>query len=179
MSLATPPTPVRADIEGSDIKDRALSRAVDLGSLPGSIEDGAGNMAGLLGEEAFCEVFNADLEPTYDWDARIALLDGTERTVDIKTKRRTVDPRPGYEVSIADRNTEQDADLYYFVSVNTETDTVTLCGYLPTAEYFDKAEFHAKGEVDPDNGFTFAADCYNVPIRDLRQFAVGRTEVSL
>jgi len=179
MSLATPPTPVRVDVDGSAVKDRALSRAVDLGSLPGSIEGGGGNMAGLLGEEAFCEVFDADPDPTYEWDARISLLDGAERTVDIKTKRRTVAPRPDYEVSIADHNTEQDADIYYFASVNTEADTVTLCGYLPTEDYFDRAEFHEKGEVDPDNGFRFTADCWNVPIRDLRQFAVGQTEVSV
>lgn len=148
-----------------DAHDEISNEARKLGNLKGSIENGDGNYAGLFGEVLFTSVFGGERDNTYDYDI---LFDGTP--IDVKTKRRSVRPEPYYECSIADYNTEQACEYYYFVSVTYEYDEASLLGYLPTDEYYDKAEFHEEGDVDPDNGFTFKADCWNVPISELKQF---------
>jgi len=43
-----------------------------------------------------------------------------------------------------------------------------LLGYLPKEEYFDRAVFLKKGQTDPSNGWTVSADCYNLPIKELK-----------
>lgn len=150
-----------------DKKDEMLSVAreesEEIGSLNGSIEDGDGNVAGLFGELLFCEFIGGVRDNTYNYDID---FDGTK--IDVKTKRRTVDPKTYYECSISDFNTSQDCDLYYFVSVRESYDRATLLGCLTPDEYYDKAEFHEEGDVDPDNGFVFKDDCWNVPIYQLR-----------
>ena len=44
--------------------------------------------------------------------------------------------------------------------------------YLPDVrgEYFEKAEKLNRGDIDRSNGFMVKADCYNVPISELRNF---------
>jgi hypothetical protein len=34
-------------------------------------------------------------------------------------------------------------------------------------EYFEKAVFVKKGDVDPSNNYTARSDCYNIKIEDL------------
>jgi len=152
----------------TEIQEKARNAADELGSLHGSIEDGDGNYAGLLAEFAFSEVFNAERSPTYEYDC---LRGGF--TIDVKTKRRTVMPKPYHEASIADYNTEQNADVYYFTSYNTDTGKIAFLGHLLTDEYYEKAVFREKGEKDPDNGFKFKADCYNLRYDKLNQVATG------
>ena len=139
--------------------------AEELGDLNGSIESGDGNYAGLFGELVFSEVFDAQRRNTYDYDV---IFDG--KKVDVKTKRRSVPPKPYYECSIADFNTEQSCDIYYFVSIEEGYDKVWLLGYKDTDEYYEQASFHEEGEVDPDNNFVFKADCWNLPISELDRF---------
>ena len=159
------PTPYVVDFsDRAELKQRALSLSIDMGNLNGSIEDGGGNMAGLLAELLFIDEFGGERDATYDYDVRTS---GVE--IDLKTKRRTVAPRPSYEVSIADWNTEQDCDVYYFVSIDVESKRAFYLGGLPPTDYYDIATFHEKGDFDPDNGFTFKADCYNLPIAKLKQ----------
>ena len=42
-----------------------------------------------------------------------------------------------------------------------------LLGRMNHKEYFKKARFMAKGEVDPNNNFTVKANCYNLQIKEL------------
>jgi hypothetical protein len=140
----------------------AKEDAKRMGSLHGSIEDGDGNVAGFLGERAFVDFFGGERHNTYDYDI---LYDGWK--VDVKTKRRTVDPKGYYEASIADYNTEQDCDMYYFVSINTEDKSVWLCGFMPPSRFYDEATFHEEGDFDPDNGFHYKADCWNLAYKEM------------
>jgi len=144
--------------------DKARQLAADMGALHGSIEDGDGNFAGLLAELAFCDVFDAERSATYERDV---VRNGV--SIDVKTKRRSVRPEPEYEASIADYNTEQDADGYYFTSYNTETNVLSLLGYIGTDDYYNQSEFHKAGEIDEDNDFEFKADCYNLEYKHLKQ----------
>ena len=141
--------------------------AADLGSLHGSIEDGDGNIAGRFGELVFTEIFGGTIADHYEYDVAYNGL-----SLDVKTKRRTVKAKPHYEASITDHNPDQDADLYYFTSVRCGDVAepyryVDLLGYIEPCVYHDRATFHREGERDPDNGFTFSADCWNLRYEQL------------
>lgn len=156
---------VEIDDEFRERADEIASREAEkLGNLNGSIEDGDGNYAGIFAEVLFTEEIGGTRENTYNYDV---VYDG--KTVDVKTKRRSVTPESYYECSIADFNTEQDCDYYYFISVRYDYSQATLLGYKSPEEYYDQAEFHEEGDVDPDNGFVFKADCWNLPIYELEQ----------
>lgn len=152
------PTPLRNKAD-----EIAKQEARKLGDLNGSIENGKGNYAGIFGEVLFTELIGGRRRNTYDYDI---IYNGLK--IDVKTKRRSVKPQPHYEASIADHNTSQDCDLYYFISVRDTYEHATFLGHLSPEEYFERAAFHEAGEKDPDNGFEFKADCYNVPHAELK-----------
>lgn len=137
-----------------------------LGSLRGSITHGEGNVIGMLGELLVARHIQAELNPTYDYDL---LKDGWR--IDVKTKRCTSPPRPEYECSIADFNTRQKCDYYVFSRILNDASQAWLLGAIKKEEYFRKATFRKEGELDPNSrlGWTFKADCYNLPISELRR----------
>ena len=47
---------------------------------------------------------------------------------------------------------------------------------LTKEEYFNKATFLKKGDIDPSNNYTVKADCYNVPISELDNPKDGKQE---
>jgi len=168
-----------SDSARSDLLLQSDEWGDELGSLRGSIEDGDGNTAGRFGELLFTELFGGCIKDSYEYDV---WYNGLE--IDVKTKRRTVAPKPRYEASIADWNPDQDCDLYYFISLlGNDADypysKAWLCGYIPPTEYHDKATFHEEGEKDPDNGFIFQADCYNLPYSELTRYDNIKPEVTL
>ena len=99
--------------------ERAREKAMSLGSINNSILRGGGNIAGYLGEEALAPYVNADIVSNnrgldkYNHDL---LLECGHR-LEVKTKRRTVSPRPHYDVSIAETSKHQKPDLYGFISL--------------------------------------------------------------
>ena len=154
-----------------EMKKRAWKKAREMGVIHNSIMKGGGNIAGFLGEEIANSLIEGAINNTYDYD--ITSKSGIK--YDVKTKRCTSAPKPNYECSVANYNTKQQCDRYVFVRIkNNKFDIKTsiksgqyeawYLGWLDKKEYFDKAVFHKKGEVDSNNGFTFKADCYNIPI---------------
>ena len=146
----------------NDMVESAKYKAKDLGELNNSITKGHGNLAGFLGEEVVKSILGGTLSNTYEYD--LITPDGT--TYDIKTKRCTSTPKEFYECSVANFNTRQDCDRYAFVRIK-DNKTAWYLGWLTKKEFFEKAKFHRKDEVDPSNGFKFRADCYNVAIHEL------------
>jgi len=161
--------------------DNAVKKAEDLGSINNSITSGRGNLAGYLAEIALtkylgCKNISCDKgRDKYDYDL---IKDG--RKIDVKTKRRTVDPKPFFEVSIAGTSKHQKTDTYAFISITFKekrgmgskaqyygVESIWLCGFMSKEDYFDKAIFWKKGAVDPSNGFKVHADMYNMPISSL------------
>ena len=102
--------------------ERAREKAMSLGSINNSILRGGGNIAGYLGEEALAPYVNADIVSNnrgldkYNHDL---LLECGHR-LEVKTKRRTVSPRPHYDVSIAETSKHQKPDLYGFISLEID-----------------------------------------------------------
>ncbi len=141
---------------------KAREKANEMGQLHNSILRGQGNMSGFIGEQVALSILGGSWVNTYDYDITVG-----EYKVDVKTKQTTVAPRPFYECSVADFNTKQNCDAYAFVRVLKDYSVAWFLGVLTKQEYFDKAAFLKKGQVDPSNNFTVRADCYNVRIDQL------------
>ena len=146
-----------------DMIEKAHIKSKEMGPLRNSILKGDGNIAGFIGEQIALEHLGGIWKNTYSYD--IILPDG--RKVDVKTKRTFVKPRPHYDCSVASFNTKQECDMYAFVRVMKDYSMGWYLGSMYKEEYFKKATFWKKGDVDPSNDFTIRSDCYNVKIEDL------------
>ena len=136
-------------------------------------------VAGFLAEEAVAEHLNAELvlgEDRYNYD--LVLPDGTH--TEVKSKRRTVAPRPNYEVSVYQVSRHQRPDLYMFCSLQYERShkilntiqydnlqAIWLLGQKTTKEFFDEAVFWDEGDYDARNKLILKSKSYNREIRDL------------
>lgn len=144
--------------------NNAKRKSDDLGKLNNSIREGRGNFIGFLGEELVKSTLNIQDNNSYDFD-----LIYNNLKLEIKTKERTVIPRPFYNATVAAYNTRQECDYYVFVSILNNLEYGWICGYLPKKEFYNKATFNRKGEPETPY-FNFKADCYNVKYSDLLEF---------
>lgn len=142
----------------------ATQLANALGERDNSILHGEGNQIGFVGKLAVVKLLGVNLYNTPNHD--IVLADGTK--IAIKSKSAAFEPRPDYECSIAAASPIQDCDWYVFVRVKNDLSMAWVLGYMPRVEYFKIAKLLHKGEVVGDNNFEVRADCYNVPISELR-----------
>lgn len=147
--------------------DKAKVRAEALPLLNNSIRKGRGAIVAYIGEEVVRRVLDGKIEDTYDYD----VIYGDSIKVDVKTKERTVPPKPSYNCTVADFNTRQKCDEYAFVSVLDDHSAAWYLGKMSKEDFYREAKFHKKGELDPDSppsrDFFFRADCYNIPISRL------------
>ncbi len=146
----------------------------DFGALKGSIMRGKSNIFGALGEVVFYDYFkneNISFVSTFDYDM---IING--RKVDVKTKRTSVRPKMSFLCTVASYNTRQKCDFYFFCMVKTDFSKAYLLGYISKKEFFKKATFNKKGELDEkgNNNFHFKADCYNIDIKDLKMFSIKK-----
>jgi len=149
------------------MKKRAWRKAREMGVINNSIMKGDGNIAGFLGEEVANYFLCGIINNTYDYD-----IVTDDATWDVKTKRCTSPPKPYYDCSVANYNTNQKCDNYIFVRIenkNGRWGRAWVLGWLPHEEYYKKARKLTKGEIDPSNGFVVRADCHNVAIKDLNK----------
>jgi hypothetical protein len=148
-------------------KDKARELAKEMGHIRNSITKGEGNFAGFLAEVVVADMLGVKRSPTKDYD--LTLDDG--RTVDVKTKRTTVAPKPYYDCSIAATSTHQDCDMYIFTRY-IEGGALYVLGDCSKDDYFNRARLLKRGDKDGDNGFVVRADCYNLPISELTNLVV-------
>lgn len=155
------------------IRDLAKVRIDTLKVLPGSHRKEAANEVGVLGEllveRAFDEAgirYTADFRTTHD-------LTVPAGTVDIKTKDRTVVPRPEYDCSVPLYNHDhQRPDFYIFVSLLREKGVEGLerftrgfiVGAIGQRALNECGVKWEAGQTDPSNGTTFWTDCLNVRV---------------
>lgn len=139
-------------------------KAAEMGRLRNSILNGAGNIAGFIGEAIAQQVLGGELLNSYDYD--LILPSGT--TIDVKTKQTSVKPLETYECSIAALNTTQECDYYCFVRVKNDFTVGWYLGVYRKEDYLRDAIFMKKGTVDASNGYTVKSDCYNLKISSLK-----------
>ena len=145
-----------------DMLIKAREKSVEMGKLHNSILRGRGNMSGFIGEQIALHILGGNWDNTFDYD-----LVSNDIKVDVKTKQTSVKPLPHYECSIAKLNTKQKCDAYAFVRILNDFSKGWYLGVLTKEDYYDKATFLRKGDVDPSNNYTVKADCYNVRIDEL------------
>ena len=145
-----------------DMIAAANNKAIEMGKLNNSILNGAGNIAGFIGEQISLKVLGGQWNNTYDYDIMVG-----DKRIDVKTKQTTVTPLPHYECSIAAFNVKQKCDAYAIVRVLKDLSTGWFLGVLDKDAYFNAATFMKKGNIDPSNNFTVRADCYNLRIDKL------------
>ena len=151
------------------MKKQAWAKSREMGVIRNSIMKGDGNIAGFLGEEVANVVIDGTISNTYDYD----VVSKSGIKYDVKTKRCTSPPKPYYDCSVANFNTEQKCDRYVFVRIenkNKRWGKAWVLGWLEHDEYFKRARKLTKGQVDPSNGFVVRADCHNVAISELKEF---------
>lgn len=149
----------------ADMLVDARDKAAEMGKLRNSITNGAGNIAGFIGEAITQQVLGGTLTNTYDYD--LVLDDGTK--IDVKTKQTSVKPLETYECSIANLNTTQECDFYAFVRVKNDFTVGWYLGVYPKDQYMLDAVFMARGTIDNSNGYVVRSDCYNLKINQLKE----------
>lgn len=96
---------------------------------------------------------------------------------DVKTVKRSVDPRGNYSNNVLKRQVRNVAYGYIFCSYNQTTATVFICGWIAKDEFLRAARITKKGDPLPrSDGSVMSAmdDMYDIhndriyPIRDLR-----------
>ena len=144
------------------IINRAKKKAATVGNLQGSITGSLSHVVGAIGEIIVADIIGANESNTYDYD----LVRDGER-IDVKTKRCNPRPFPHYDCSVAAHGTNQNCDSYVFVRILTDTSRAWILGSIPKSDFYTRATKYKRGDIDPTNGFTFKADCYNLPISEL------------
>ena len=134
--------------------DQASLWANDLGGIKNSITRGDGNFAGRMGELALAKHLGLEVSDRKDYDM---IFDG--KKIEVKTKRRSVKPKPDYVVNVAATSEHQRPDIYAFVSLQyadrdsganyTGLEHIWVCGYKDADQFWEECEFWPKGFPDP------------------------------
>lgn len=153
----------------ASMRQRARAAAKKMGTLKGSILKGEGNLRGEVGERVVAkflggrkvghEKFTHDIE-----------LDGIK--IEVKTNRteRTPSASTWCWVFKDPAKIAAKADVIFFAKVNGSADKVWLCGWLPTAEFVEKAVYCEPGSNGPD-GKPIRNHEWGIPLVNLRDVA--------
>ena len=137
-----------------------------------------GKEANLVGAYGEIVVFNylksIGLEPIFAHTTTHDIeLEGC--TIDVKTKERTVEPKPFYDCTVpAYNHSHQRPDIFVFVSLlanqktgNRRFNKAWILGMITYNDLTSKAKYWQKGELDSSNGWRATINCYNVQINQL------------
>lgn len=148
--------------------EEAIQRASEVPLLQNSDTKGHGSkiaaLSDLMVQKTWGGRIASDMSYDFDWISPKLYL------FEIKSKERNVEPKPWYNCSVKEYNTEQKCDYYLFTSIYGDYSRGWILGYLKKKEFFEKAIFFKKGEIDPDprgDKYVFPSNCYNVKIEQL------------
>ena len=150
---------------------------------------GKGGLYGAAGEIIVLEELGGRHKPSWDYDIVVksvedlrfchagryaedkrnykTLLTPKKRnvvTIEVKSKKVLSPPKMEYANSVARFSAHQDCTHYVFVRVLEDLTKAWICGACTPQWFYKNAKFHAKGDYDASNNFTFRADCFNVSI---------------
>jgi len=138
------------------------------------LEDGAGQVAGIIGELAFGRflksidtpfLYVADQKRGHDF-----VVGGLK--VDVKTKSCSSRPRPHYTAHVTESQRNYEADLYVFARVSP--DKVWLCGHIRKDQFWQdpNAVDIKKGQMA--DGLMQHADARRIQLHHLNPMATLR-----
>jgi hypothetical protein len=156
----------------SHLLEAAKWRAEGMPTNKRTIMSGDQLLVGALGELVAMDYFAARGIEVEDMNLVACDLRTEGGTWDVKTKLRTVDPRPEWPVTVpAYLSGVQLPDWYMFVSITgkgDQLDRAWLLGAIGRRRFEELAEHLPAGWVDPDNGYVVRAACRNLPISALQ-----------
>jgi len=168
--------------------EAAQTRSERVGELKSSMRGLSANQVGSLGELIGVDYLRAcglEVEEVYStsFDVRIK-IDGECKTLEFKTKERTVVPQPYYDCTVPAYNHDhQRPDFFLFISLlsSGKSDQITRfqTGYILgsiSLEKFDRlATAWNPKQTDQSNGWTPTIECFNVPISSLEPPKKGKS----
>ena len=138
---------------------------------------------GTLGEIAVLLHIRGDIEKHLARKVRMSGPDGNYDLMingvkyDVKTKARSVSPREDFECSVTEEQFNyRGAEGYIFVSILKDYTIGYILGVISKQDFENRATFHRDGEEDPDNGFIFPCNAYNIKISELFPLSSIRKE---
>jgi hypothetical protein len=175
------------EVELTPYLEAAQTRSEQVGELDRSMRGLSANQVGALGELIGVDYLRAcglEVEEVYStsFDVKVN-LEGNWKTLEFKTKERTVVPQPHYDCTVpAYNHLHQRPDFFLFISLlssgKSEQITRFQTGYILgsiSLEKFDKlATAWNPTQTDESNGWTPTIECYNVPISNLEPPKKGK-----
>lgn len=135
----------------AEMDEKATAKSGMHGNIRNSIRKGMGNLVGYLGEEIVLATVEDCIEHnTFNYDMIRFPDSDFQYSIDVKTKERTVEPRPFYTTHVAKTSMHQDVDVYVFCQVNVKRGPKRgwILGWMQKQDYIDKSRFMAAGEKD-------------------------------
>jgi hypothetical protein len=160
--------------------DVAQARSEILGELDRSMRGTQANQVGALGELIGMDYLRScgvEIEEVFStsYDVRVK-IDGDWKTLEFKTKERTVVPQPFYDCTVPAYNHDhQRPDFFLFISLvsSGKSDQIRrfsrafILGSITLERFEELATPWSPSQTDQSNGWTPTIDCYNVPISHL------------
>lgn len=158
-----------------NITPEQLERAKNLypfTALKSSINNGADNLIGALGEVLVSDYFKAkgysvEEGSTFDYDM---IINGFK--VDVKSLRANTTPKDNYYIRIQATQIDQKTEFYFFCYIFNDYSKGFIAGFLKKEEFFKIAKFYEAGSIAPNSkkGFKLKASSYIAYKKDLRKF---------
>lgn len=176
------------EIDLTPYLEAAQTRSEKVGELKSSMRGLSANQVGSLGELIGVDYLRAcglEVEEVYStsFDVRIK-IDKEWKTLEFKTKERTVVPQPYYDCTVPAYNHDhQRPDFFLFISLlsSGKSDQINRfqTGYILgsiSLEKFDRlATAWNPKQTDQSNGWTPTIECFNVPISSLEPPKKGKS----
>lgn len=164
------------EVEISDLYEKAQARSDATPEWKRSMRGRPANEVGALGELVSMRFLTAI---GVDWTDETVInhdLNSTIGTIDVKTKERTVTPKPHYECTVPQYvKTHQKPDWYAFVSLTAPDKSIEgvrrfsqgwMLGFMEV-EYFDRlATLWEPGMKDTSNDYEPHIPHYNVFVNE-------------
>ncbi len=168
------------EIELEGYLEAAQTRAQDLGELDRSMRGLQASQVGALGELIGMDYLRGlgfELEEIYStrYDVQ-AKVGGEWKTLEFKTKERTVAPLPHYDCTVPAYNHDhQRPDYFVFISLlsSGKSDDIQrfskgfILGSISLERFDQLATSWNPSQVDNSNGWIPTINCYNVQIGEL------------
>jgi hypothetical protein len=160
--------------------EAAQARAEEVGTLDRSMRGLQANQVGALGELIGLDYLRGlgfEVEEIFStkFDVRVK-VEGEWKTLEFKTKERTVIPQPSYDCTVpAYNHSFQRPDYFLFISLlsSGKSEKITrfskgfILGSISLERFEEIATAWDPSKTDTSNGWTPTINCYNVRIGEL------------
>jgi hypothetical protein len=157
--------------------EAAQARSEELGELKRSMRGTQANQVGALGELIgldYLRCCGLQVEEVFSTSYDVAInIDGKPKTLEFKTKERTVVPQPFYDCTVpAYNHSHQRPDYFLFISLlsSGKSNEITrfsrgfILGSITLERFEEVSKPWNPSQIDNSNGWKPTIECHNVSI---------------